>query len=336
MEESCVTIFIQGHGNQLMDEIDNVSGNVKLLSFSGYATCAGKMEICNDKSVDMLALETIKKEYQNKQSCNDQNFVYKNISPILIKKYKECGVTYPNDGFRQTWPKYDRMFQLHPGKGEDPKLCPEYGITVVASSYPSDLEYTLLNKGNKTANLNILGPTNYAAHWRQQALKYNSQYEKEINEIYTKINNKFLYLSDLIFYFQMMGFKKIIILDPTCRDNADLSQEQVALITEKETSRAEFMDRRATPAVRRSITKLKLGTVYKPTPEGTSEENCIERCINGICSCFKQKKNGGSRKRYKPNKHMKKPKTKTKKHIKKPKTKTKTKKHIKKTKTNKS
>lgn len=240
-----ITLFVQGHGVQNSEPLEglNDDASVRLLSFSGFATCLGQMKICDDKKpVDIVAVETIQAAYakRTRAAYPDQNSVYKNVGPLLIEKYKSCGLTYPDKGFKQTWPRYERTFSMAINEGECTDFCPEYGISVVASSDPADAAYTLATQTDRDKS-NMSYNANCAEWWKQKAILHmqQSDYTQASIDIVPFLHgriftNKTILLSELILYFKMMGFHHIFILDPSCRYNNEMAEKDIALIFEQE------------------------------------------------------------------------------------------------------
>ena len=68
-----------------------------------------------------------------------------NLARFLRTAWADVGITFPGGGFKVICAHRDHEHSLKPHKGEDPDLCPCYGISVVETTNPADLEFT--NKG---------------------------------------------------------------------------------------------------------------------------------------------------------------------------------------------
>lgn len=239
-ELSTITLLIQGHGNELSSSRISES-NVHLLSFSGVIGKSGMMSDCpNGMPIDVIMLNYIAEAYEGITDPELQKEYYEKDSMLvngLKEKYKECEIV--NDaGFTRTFPRNDRIFYFRPNKHENhvkcikmgdercieerdckKKLCPEYGLTVVSSSNPSDYRYTLAGKTRheKTSKMNWHMTLSTASYWRNKVESIPSDTEF-YQSIFNSLDNKKIFLSNLVQLFKAMGYNQIFIIDPTCRD----------------------------------------------------------------------------------------------------------------------
>jgi hypothetical protein len=236
--ESSVTIFIQGHGEELLNTPFQNVKRLSLLSFSGSPGELGNMKICDSgESIDIQTIKYLHFMYSNLYSKYNstvtQMDIYNKLPDDLRELYKNCNIQYEDEGFTVTYPISERIFTLTPNTHENcvkciesgskrciyernsrKQLCPEYGITVLASSDPYDDGFTLatirLEEKRTKVNWNF-NPT-VMKHW------YGKSRYKDKGEIYNQLlNDHEITLSNLFLYFSSMGFQNIYIIDPTCR-----------------------------------------------------------------------------------------------------------------------
>lgn len=140
MSFSYVVLFIQAHGNENLEHELVGSENVRLLSFSGEPNTSGMMSICPDgESLNMKALRIATASL--KRSKEPEKSMKASIQ-TLEQAYADSSIHF-EDGFRITVPISERTFYFYPNTDEDPKLCPEYGLSVIQSSNPVDHDHTL-------------------------------------------------------------------------------------------------------------------------------------------------------------------------------------------------
>jgi len=232
----------------------------------------------------------------------------------LKEIYKNCDINFEH-GFSYTWPRFEREFIFEPGVHENCRICndpeeehikfltnkcvsgrclpernkkniccPEYGLTIVASSFPEDKDFTLAGYGDRLkSNINV----NLTArvHWRSRT----PDYKYLIDQIFKE---KYINLTDLDILFKSMGFKHIYIYDPSCRDceiEASLANEYAIL-------------ERKPPSPTINVITEQPGD-YKPNPGNSrinSGNSIVNDCVNGVCRIFqKSKVDGGTRKKRK-------------------------------------
>ena len=250
--EKTITIFIQGHGDEdLNTEFKDL--NVELLSISGRPGELGVMQLTDGVSLDVAILNSLQRYYSDLNDI-DQNILYDVSAGIMKPIYNSFNISFTNGGFKYTIPKHERNFTLEAGVHEncsevcklnvnkrDPynianlkytkcvKLrgydrCPYYGIVVVASSDPSDNEgrFTLQSKNSNDDinNSNITISRTAQNHWRNKIYDLtNNKHMEFANSILEKIIvTKHVKLSELTNFFHILGFSKIYIIDPTCRN----------------------------------------------------------------------------------------------------------------------
>ena len=77
-------------------------------------------------------------------TANPSTNLYK-LRHRLIAAWGFANITFPGGGFKVICVNHEHEHSLKPNEGEDPDLCPCYGISVVETTNPADLEFT--NKG---------------------------------------------------------------------------------------------------------------------------------------------------------------------------------------------
>jgi hypothetical protein len=198
----------------------------------------------------------------------------KNVNKLYGLYDEKDNYKYKNM-YSTTIPVTERVYFLKPNKNENYNICrdtngeeifikdrstlfcPEYGITIVASTNPEDNGYTLVTaeddiyqyKNNlknfkildtrdedkekiirEKSNINLNKDT--IEHWRKRAYKSSSNRffvdgkyitHNELIDIliFNIFNEKNTTLTDLTYLFNSMGFKNIYILDPTCRSSRE-------------------------------------------------------------------------------------------------------------------
>ena len=168
--------------------------------------------------------------------------------------------------------------------------CPEYGLSIISSSFSQDSAFTLSGVNDRVkSNLNISLSTK--DYWKGRAA---IPYKYLIDQIY---NEKYIHLTDLTLLFKSMGFKNIYIYDPTCREceiDKDKAEEYRSLentIPNKE---------------ERIISQQPTNIVFSSDENPLPKTNYFDDCINGICGYFnKTKVDGGRRKKGKQGKTRK-------------------------------
>jgi len=238
-----ITIFIQGHGEEDYEKYNPnfPLGNLELLSYSSIPGQVGFMvgpRICGDKSLDEAAVNFLKEFYFEKRVQNQRSLITSCISH-LRKFYKNFGIEYPGGGFAFTQPLRERFYYLEANphencskcifeeyddgtltkrykrclktRDESKLLCPLYGITVMKSSNPEDMKFTLEGESTHVANMNITMST--MEYWANKCV---TQYDRD-NMIKKISSKKMISLTEIYYYFTKMGFTKIYIHDPTCR-----------------------------------------------------------------------------------------------------------------------
>jgi hypothetical protein len=209
-----ITLFIQSHGLESITSPISLPG-VKLLSFVGNVTQIGEMKICQDgQPIDMKVLHYLKDYYSDEYVRDVPSHILFDVLPYYLRSiYRQCGIEYPNGGFRRVYPKNDRTFTLECRPDEDPGLCPEYGITVVHSSDPRDNGFTLCtSEGTINSNINITRESLY--HWIEKSPKNKPVLTHISDKIF---QDKLISLSEIVYFFKLLGFDEIRIFDPSCR-----------------------------------------------------------------------------------------------------------------------
>lgn len=310
--DSAITIFIQGHGKEDLNSKFSNDKSVELLSFVGKPGELGTMKLCNaykNMPIDIVVLDFLHKQYSqyNLLSNEDQNVIFHSTGDELPGIYKNCGINYEN-GFAFTWPRLEREFIFEPAPHEncrvcnDPEegnipflsnkcisgrclperkknniCCPEYGLTIVASSFPEDSYFTLAGNSDRiksNINMNLMSRD----YWKSRTRDYKYLVDQIFNE-------KFIHLTDIHLLFKSMGFKNIYIYDPTCRDCEILDQ----LAEEYKT-----LERRPPYSV---ITEQPTNFISKSNVNNNGS-SMLDDCVNGICKIFQKSKLEGGAKKY--------------------------------------
>lgn len=232
MSKQSVTLFIQAHGEELFADYSssiattsrfNPKPIVKLLSFSGSIFEAGKMALCKSSSLgedfnqplDSLVIEEIQSIYKTTTN-RKANALFGKMGNILKRIYSDCRIRFKQGGFKITFPKTERIFYFQPNAGEDRRMVPEYGITVVSSSIDSDFNYTLQGIDGSPSMSNWSSYQDNVNYWIYE--RSNLDEDRQM-ELFDKIvNQKQLLLSEIVELFTSAGFNEILIYDPTCRD----------------------------------------------------------------------------------------------------------------------
>lgn len=315
-KEHAVTLFIQGHGTEDIDtEFDNKDNNTELLSFVGMPGKSGKMNFCgkNKEPIDMIVLRFLYNQYENHNTIKKENQkqLFEFIPSILPDIYKYCSITIDN-GFTLTYPIYDRVFYFSPNEHENCRkciepiysstklqadinaekrvsykrciqerdinniICPEYGLTVVSSSFPEDKLFTLSGVTyNKRNDSNMNMRKSNILHWKNRA---SPEFKGLVDQIY---NDKEISLIEIKDLFRSMGFTKIYIIDPTCRScEIDPVKAQEIRDAELDPIKADIY---------RISKKRKREVIPSPIPKVTSP-NFIQYCYSGVCSIFRKSK----------------------------------------------
>ena len=284
-----ITILIQGHGEEKIDPVNLY--DVKLLSFSGTIGEPGVMDFCdNGDPLDIAMVKHIAGLYNGiidaslqKEFYEDDNFL---VEP-LKRMYEDCRVTFPC-GFRRTYPKKQRKFHFKPNGHENCKkcikrgdniciqernprkrLCPEYGLTVVTSSDPSDYRFTLAGKteyeGTSISNCHMNLTTRQYWDNKIKHITYDSQ--NAIQDIFDSMfDENYIFLSDVVAMFKEMGYQTIYILDPTCRDCKPVSKLKKAIHSVWETvqPRSSRLWEELLPDIKKQVSRNRPITTVSP------------------------------------------------------------------------
>ena len=255
------------------------------------------------QQLDMMALSYVQQVYShinklppigvsNEKSNLSFDIVHKNIPDI----YKNCGVTkfrgskIPTIPFRVLTPTQDKTYWLYPNEHEDcvfrgkctrlgcevlekrDQICPYYGIYVVYSSIPEDINYTLCGTklDHTNYNLNIMSGSATKEYWSNK-LEQHMTKKTEIAAVSHDLSNiatsmskqggimtlyeqltRFLdddlpiaeqmvmenplptiTLRQLLEIFKIgMGYDEVIIIDPSC-DSCTYSDKRFRLSSEE-------------------------------------------------------------------------------------------------------
>lgn len=292
----------------------------------------------NDKQIDINIIEFIHNQYAKQYYSdgtldNEIQFMLMNeIFPEFLPEiYKKCDIIYEN-GFTKTWPRWERKFTFKPNLHENCRICqlanlnnseqkynlspicingrclpernknnlccPEYGLTVVCSSFPEDIKYTLAGtKERVKSNINM--SLSNKEYWKSRT----TNYKYLIDQIY---NEKYINLTDLDVLFKSMGFKYVYIFDPTCRScEIDSIQAQQNAILEQ--TKPIFNNEIITNQPL-SFDSYRSYNQNKPSYMSTFQD-----CYNGVCNMFQKKKiEGGFKSKSKTKSKKVKTKSKTK------------------------
>jgi hypothetical protein len=335
-EESSVTIFIQGHGREMPSQPFAKVDGLSLLSFSGSPGELGEMNFCkNGEQIDVMAIKYIHKQYKN--SSNNQENIYKKLPDGLRNLYEGCDIFYKNSGFITTYPHSQRVFYLKPNTHENcvkcvesgdnrcifkrdlnTMYCPEYGITVVASTDPRDNGTTLATIDDRK-KVNWSSSPAVMDHWYNRT-DYNKN--KYATKVYENLKlNKYIFLTELIYYFRYMGFGKIYILDPTCRyidDNNKIPKLKMAAKTVMEQRKPQNKMPNVVPYSTHNVLPQShtINRSLEPEPDNKNctikeEGGILQQCCSGICNIFNKPKIDGGKTHKRKKRKMNQTKLKT-------------------------
>ena len=167
MEEESVTLYMAAHGVEFFGNSSyRPDNNVFVMSFIGVPNSSSDFGICSDnRPLDFHVLEYIKNYYENSGGTQYKNIFSQELKDKLKQIYEEeLEVPEGTYLFSTIKPVANRYFFFKPNEHENcnkciennEKLkgiycsknrnpeCPEYGLTIVESSNPSDNGYTLV------------------------------------------------------------------------------------------------------------------------------------------------------------------------------------------------
>ena len=245
-----ITLLIEGHGNEILGIPSNLTRDTKLLSFPCDVGSFGLLQLVDNQSLEILVLNYLISAYSS--NAQQSKIFNSHALPNDLKQiYKRAKIEYPGGGFcRNIPPKNERTFFFAPNNHENcrscvtdkegnirclpvrnpnNRYCPVYGLIVVASNDPDDAPFTLaslhskLNDVNKN-NVQFLNSSNLhqnnssKMYWKNKLTDQST-----INKFDYMINQNEVTLTNLVSIFQNMGYSKIYILDPSCRDTSSSS-----------------------------------------------------------------------------------------------------------------
>jgi len=334
--ENAITLFIQGHGSENITIPFN-NNSLKLLSFAGKPGASGDLGRCeyyNNQPIFTIINNFLNNQYLNHTNLDkeSQGQLFSSISQDLQQIYENCDFIY-DKGFTETYPVSERIFYFKPNLHETCRLCtnpeesstenmitmenkdrciagrclternkknlccPEYGLTVICSSFIEDARFTLAGnsfKERNNANINMkLSNKNY---WKNRA---SNEYKYLVDKIY---NQKQISLTELNVLFKSMGFEYIYIFDPSCRycEIDPLEAEKYRNLELIKPSNRTIINGNTEPIYSSQPTNSFLNnnqtTINK---NSNSFVQPIQECINGVCGLFqnKSKIDGGKTKR---------------------------------------
>jgi hypothetical protein len=169
--------------------------------------------------------------------------------------------------------------------------CPEYGLTVVCSSFVEDSRFTLAgNSFKERSNANINMKLSNKNYWKNRA---SNEYKYLVDKIY---NEKEISLSEINNLFKSMGFEYIYIFDPSCRycEIDPLEAEKyrnIELIKPSERTNNKQQEIFTSQPITSIIpgTNSNINKLYIPSS--------FNDCYNGVCNMFSKSKVDGGRKR---------------------------------------
>jgi len=296
-------------------------------------------EYYNNQPIDKVVIYYLQKNmtkmFNDHDTLNnqEQNIFFSESKDFLKDIHQKCDITY-DDGFTETYPVSERYFFFEPNQHENCRLCsdpdcfnentkrfglknitcpqrclternekkiycPEYGLSIVSSSFPQDERFTLAGNGySERLNANINMKLSNKTYWKNRA---SNEYKYLVDQIY---NKKEITLTELTNLFQSMGFKYIYILDPTCRE-CDIPHNEVEQYVKTETTKPS--NRTIMNSNTESIYTSQHTNSFLGINQNTINKNSnsfvqpLQECINGICKIFpsKSKVDGGKTKRIK-------------------------------------
>ena len=214
--ENSITIYIGAHGEEFFGRA--FSGNVDLLSFSGYPGSLGRFfsnstEYCHD-----VTIRDFEYNYRTRPH-ESQSEIFSSMPEILRQSFRDSfpgsvDKYFRDGGFKITRPKSERVFSLKPNHGENERFQNSYGIHIVDSSNPLDKPFTLKTTDSERCKLQ-----NSYSHWmgRIGTIASPQKRSESLDILNMIVNFKQTSLSDLVKLFNNLGYLKIYIYDPSCR-----------------------------------------------------------------------------------------------------------------------
>lgn len=323
--EKAITLFIQGHGSENISIPFN-NNSLKLLSFAGKPGASGDLGRCeyyNNQPIFTIINNFLNKQYLNHTNLDkeSQGELLTYTSQHLQEIYEKCDFIY-DKGFTETYPVSERIFYFEPNLHETCRLCtnpeesstenmiilegkdrctagrclternknnlccPEYGLTVVCSSFMEDARFTLAgNSFKERSNANINMKLSNKNYWKNRA---SNEYKYLVDKIY---NQKEISLTELNGLFKSMGFEYIYIFDPSCRycEIDPLEAEKyrnLELIKPSERINNGNTEPIYSSQPTNSFLNNNPNNINK---NSNSFVQPIQECINGVCGLFQNK-----------------------------------------------
>jgi len=101
-------------------------------------------------SVESIAHLLLIRKHIFKSTDTDKTANLYNLARFLRTAWAGAGIVFPGGGFNIICAHRDHNHYLQPNIGENPDLCPTYGVSIVETTNPADSEFT--NKGLRFLN----------------------------------------------------------------------------------------------------------------------------------------------------------------------------------------
>jgi hypothetical protein len=232
-----IVLFTSSHGAQLGQKIPRqIQNDLTMLSFVSTCGLSGYMD---DRpfdefnlSIDELALHLTLEHFSVKKNKHTyesfKRIIHNDMPPRMRLAYEKAFEYDPekweiyHDGMEVVKPVQDRQFQFYPNKDEDPIYNVHYGLHIIdAGDLTQPLSQFKAFQDHPMDTLdagNISEQRNPIIQNRIDALT-DSEIKDYCQQIYDYLlTYKNWTLTDIYWFFTHLGFQKIFIIDPSCRD----------------------------------------------------------------------------------------------------------------------
>ena len=293
MTKKEITLLIEAHGSESrqLPLPSSYKDVVDILSFCGDCGTTA-YDFTNEHGSSMSLIAEILKEHYKRGSEYTQQALFTNSTSNNLKEvYKRLyGFKYPN-GFQYVGTniddKYNKIYDLYPNEHETCKLCTENGDMRCLPERKKDrlelhpdyygIFVLAVEDGLQYGIGNIVRENAVFLFWQNQ-IRTSRATEDNKRRAFAIINklkqeNPVIVLSDLIFLFHtVLGFTKIYIYDPSCRNLINRREIQKEIVAPVPKDIIIPIER--DPG---DIDFSKFGTTDYPL------QYWIDRCLQGIC-----------------------------------------------------